>query len=566
MSQQKSLQIISKEDEANCAQQELARQTSSIEDNKRYLNQGKIYTSLSEFSNFSSNKDCDIIVLIKHKEQKEPNLIERAFSILNRNYDREKNTQKEASQVNEELKELLKSRRQKVEDKEQEIQERSKNTKKRSWIEFTEGRENVITEDEVMAHASGQSQKRFKQDSDDFEAPNERVSLNILKSQDEDCQAVTPELIALVTGAEKPVQIPARRKVHNNMTLAEYVIQFQALEQDEGAQVGQRIQSLRSAFQAVSQAVAQIEGNYIDPYLVQQLIDMGFPEERARSALRHFQGDQSMSMDYLMYTPQSHDDEIFESGLPVAIGEDHLTLLMEFGYKREDVVYALKLCGNNVELACSFLLQNPNPVSERQSARSSRSRRDAERQPPRPERRQTFAVQSLPPLQSEEANAASHMDAEYQYIVRPTGANRPRDRPQAIRRDEHEFMHEEEEEQDQEEEEEEQEEEEVEREPFVLEPPPEYSQYSPEQRSYRFMIDPPLQQLRQAHEEEPVENELVEGGQRDISDFEEVQQVQPQPHIPLPTIFQAYLRQLQGDEDQSSSSREEDEEEDDGYQ
>lgn len=90
---------------------------------------------------------------------------------------------------------------------------------------------------------------------------------------------------------------------------------------------------------------------------------MGFPDERARSTLRHFQGDIGMAMDYLMYTPVECDERILDSGLPVAIEEDSLNTLMEFGYRREDVVYSLRLCGNQIELACSFLLQNPNPVS-----------------------------------------------------------------------------------------------------------------------------------------------------------------------------------------------------------
>jgi hypothetical protein len=53
-----------------------------------------------------------------------------------------------------------------------------------------------------------------------------------------------------------------------------------------------------------------------------------------------------MAMDYLTHTPSEHDGEIFSQGLPVAIQEENLNLLMELGYKREDVVYALRLCGN----------------------------------------------------------------------------------------------------------------------------------------------------------------------------------------------------------------------------
>jgi UBA/TS-N domain len=46
--------------------------------------------------------------------------------------------------------------------------------------------------------------------------------------------------------------------------------------------------------------------------------------------------------------------------------------LLEFGYHRENIVYALRVTNNNVELACSFLLTNPHPAYEPPSQRRPR--------------------------------------------------------------------------------------------------------------------------------------------------------------------------------------------------
>jgi hypothetical protein len=56
--------------------------------------------------------------------------------------------------------------------------------------------------------------------------------------------------------------------------------------------------------------------------------------------------------------------------------EDALMTLLEFGYHRDDVIYALRIYSNNVELASSYLISNPNPVTEPQgSNRHNRIRR-----------------------------------------------------------------------------------------------------------------------------------------------------------------------------------------------
>jgi hypothetical protein len=52
--------------------------------------------------------------------------------------------------------------------------------------------------------------------------------------------------------------------------------------------------------------------------------------------------------------------------------------LIEFGYHRDDAIYALRIYSNNIELASSYLIGNPNPVTEpRGSNRHHRRRNNA---------------------------------------------------------------------------------------------------------------------------------------------------------------------------------------------
>lgn len=37
-------------------------------------------------------------------------------------------------------------------------------------------------------------------------------------------------------------------------------------------------------------------------------------------------------------------------------------MLLEMGYPRDDALIALKVTSNNLEQACTFLLNNPNPA------------------------------------------------------------------------------------------------------------------------------------------------------------------------------------------------------------
>jgi len=43
-------------------------------------------------------------------------------------------------------------------------------------------------------------------------------------------------------------------------------------------------------------------------------------------------------------------------------------MLMEMGYERPDAIYALKVTGNNLENACSYLMSNPNPSQNESSS------------------------------------------------------------------------------------------------------------------------------------------------------------------------------------------------------
>jgi len=52
---------------------------------------------------------------------------------------------------------------------------------------------------------------------------------------------------------------------------------------------------------------------------------------------------------------------------PVVVEEfkadpDALSMLLEMGYSRDDALISLKVTSNNLEQACTFLMNNPNPA------------------------------------------------------------------------------------------------------------------------------------------------------------------------------------------------------------
>lgn len=47
--------------------------------------------------------------------------------------------------------------------------------------------------------------------------------------------------------------------------------------------------------------------------MVQNLVDMGFEEERVKRVLKHFKNNLNMSMDYLINTPPENDAVLNQS-------------------------------------------------------------------------------------------------------------------------------------------------------------------------------------------------------------------------------------------------------------
>jgi uncharacterized UBP type Zn finger protein len=82
-------------------------------------------------------------------------------------------------------------------------------------------------------------------------------------------------------------------------------------------------------------------------------------------------------MDYLLNTPEENDAATINTSTSVSSGrasnqnsmngtgfapnQDALQTLQEMGYERDDAIYALRVTGNNLEHACTYLMSNPNP-------------------------------------------------------------------------------------------------------------------------------------------------------------------------------------------------------------
>lgn len=119
-----------------------------------------------------------------------------------------------------------------------------------------------------------------------------------------------------------------------------------------------------------------------DPVKVQNLVDMGFEEERVKRILKNFKNNLNMSMDYLINTPAENDILLNQSSsqstasvisyivyiVQFAPNEDSLKMLMEMGYSRDDSIYALRVTSNSLEHACTYLMSNPNPSQNQQSS------------------------------------------------------------------------------------------------------------------------------------------------------------------------------------------------------
>ena len=111
------------------------------------------------------------------------------------------------------------------------------------------------------------------------------------------------------------------------------------------------------------------EYHWENPEALQQLIDMGFPENRARKALQINRGDAQLGMDWLLEHEGDADideplsDEDLRMLARQARHEQGETLdqaavqrLIEMGFSEDDIFVALDHCENDFEAATAWLL------------------------------------------------------------------------------------------------------------------------------------------------------------------------------------------------------------------
>eukprot|EP00347_Sterkiella_histriomuscorum_P023141 403335791 len=214
--------------------------------------------------------------------------------------------------------------------------------------------------------------------------PEERIDL------------ITPELIAKVTDARtilKPKPAKSQFSFGHGDGQDDFMNFFQQIlqragapEQDQSNALGQIAQE-RSIFARDREAERQArherrrqEQQEADPAKVQNLVEMGFEEERSKKVLKHFKNNMNMAMDYIINTPPENDQILSSdsaaqsdpqhthSVATFTPNEDSLKMLMEMGYEREDSIYALRVTANNLEQACTYLLSNPNPSQNQASS------------------------------------------------------------------------------------------------------------------------------------------------------------------------------------------------------
>lgn len=108
-----------------------------------------------------------------------------------------------------------------------------------------------------------------------------------------------------------------------------------------------------------------------DAAKVRNFVEMGFSEARSKKALVHFKNNFESAMAYMLNNDEQRDATMFAADAPLqprsllgpqsAPNSDALKTLLEMGYQREDAAVALRVTDNNVEAACTFLINNPNP-------------------------------------------------------------------------------------------------------------------------------------------------------------------------------------------------------------
>jgi len=115
----------------------------------------------------------------------------------------------------------------------------------------------------------------------------------------------------------------------------------------------------------------------LDPASLQQLKDMGFPENRAKKALTLMRMNVQLAMEWLL---EHGDDPNIDDPIPeeavsrIARQETTFTpnaeamrKLKDMGFSEEDVTQALRITNNNQEAACAWLLGDRDVESERLS-------------------------------------------------------------------------------------------------------------------------------------------------------------------------------------------------------
>ncbi|KAK3250537.1 hypothetical protein CYMTET_40085 [Cymbomonas tetramitiformis] len=134
-----------------------------------------------------------------------------------------------------------------------------------------------------------------------------------------------------------------------------------------------------AAMDPVAEALANVQTGDL-----QTLLEMGFPEERARKALVLHHNHCPAAMEWLLQVSDEEADAALPpqfASLPPGVSahtlqgagsseRDSLESLVEMGFEREQAEEALRLCHNNQELACEWLCTEEGADRDRVARRA----------------------------------------------------------------------------------------------------------------------------------------------------------------------------------------------------